>query len=46
MVPVTIKMTAVQKSMLVELSKRYRMKIDDLITELIEENYATKARKR
>ena len=45
MITVPIKMTSVQKQMLIEQAKKYNMKIDDLIVELIEENYNSK-RKR
>lgn len=45
MVSVTIKMTPVQKQMLVSMSQKYRMKIDDLINELIEETYASKKKR-
>ncbi len=44
-VSTTIKLTPVQKQMLVDMAKKYRMKIDDLIAELIEENYRTKKRR-
>ena len=36
-VSTTIKLTPVQKQMLVDMAKKYRMKIDDLIAEMIEE---------
>ncbi len=45
MVSVTIKMTPVQKQMLISMSQKYRMKIDDLVNEIIEENYASKKRR-
>lgn len=41
-VSTTIRLTPVQKQMLVDMAKKYRMKIDDLVAELIEENYSTK----
>lgn len=45
MVSITIKMTPVQKQMLVSMSQKYRIKIDDLIIELIEETYASKKKR-
>ena len=45
MVSITIKMTPVQKQMLVSMSQKYRIKIDDLIIELIEEIYASKKKR-
>jgi len=45
MITVPIRMTSVQKQMLVEQAKKFNMKIDDLVAELIEENYGSK-RKR
>jgi len=44
-VSTTIRLTPVQKQMLVDMSKKYRMKIDDLIAELIEENYSSNKRR-
>lgn len=41
----TIKLTPVQKQMLADMAKKYRMKIDYLIAELIEEKYITKKRR-
>ena len=40
-----VKISAVQYEMLVALGKRWRMKINDLIAELIEENYKSKKRR-
>jgi len=37
-----IKISAVQHEMLVALGKRWKMKPDELIAELIEENYKSK----
>ena len=37
-----MKLTPVQKQMLVDMAKKYRMKKDDLIAEMIEETYSTK----
>ena len=45
MVSTTIKLTPVQKQMLVDLTKKYRMKMDDLIAKLIEETYSTKKKR-
>ena len=45
MVSVSIRMTPVQKQMLVSMSQKYKMKIDDLINELIEETYASKKKR-
>ena len=39
-----VKMSCVQYEMLVALGKRWRMKPDDLIAELIEENYKSKSK--
>ena len=36
LVSTTVKLTPVQKQMLVDMAKKYRMKIDDLIAEMIE----------
>ena len=41
----TVKISAVKYERLVALSKRWRMKINDLIAELIEENYKSKTRR-
>ena len=38
-----VKISSVQYEMLVALGKRWRMKPDELIAELIEENYKSKA---
>ena len=46
MVPLSVKITSVQKQMLVELSKKWKMKIDDLIAELIEGTYAAKPKRK
>ena len=40
-----VKISSVQYEMLVALSKRWRMKPDDLIAELIEENYKSKTKR-
>ena len=40
-----VKISSVQYEMLVELGKRWRMKPDNLIAELIEENYKSKAKR-
>ena len=40
-----VKISAVQYEMLVTLGKRWRMKPDDLIAELIEENYKSKTKR-
>ena len=40
-----IKISSVQYEMLVELGKRWRMKPDNLIAELIEENYKSKKKR-
>ena len=45
LVSTTIKMTPVQKQMLVDMAKKYRMKMDDLIAEMIEETYSTKKKR-
>lgn len=45
MVSTTIKLTPVQKQMLIDLSKKYKMKIDDLIAEMIEETYGAKKKR-
>ena len=37
-----IKISSVQYEMLVAFGKRWRMKLEELITELIEENYKNK----
>ena len=39
-----VKISSVQYEMLVELGKRWRMKPDNLIAELIEENYKSKTK--
>lgn len=39
-----VKISSVQYEMLVELGKRWRMKPDDLIAELIEENQKSKTK--
>ena len=39
-----VKISSVQYEMLVELGKRWRMKPEDLIAELIEENYKSKTK--
>ena len=39
-----VKISSVQHEMLVELGKRWRMKPDNLIAELIEENYKSKTK--
>ena len=41
-----VKISSVQYGMLVELGKRWRMKPDNLIAELIEENYKSKTKRR
>ena len=41
-----IKISSVQYEMLVALGKRWRMKPEELITELIEENYKNKNKRR
>ena len=41
----TIKIPPVQYEMLVELGKKWRMKPDDLVVELIEENYNNKTKR-
>jgi len=46
MVSLTVKITTVQKQMLVELSKKWKMKIDDLIAEVIEETYANTPKRK
>jgi|TARA_Y100000746_G_scaffold53554_1_gene42824 hypothetical protein len=40
-----VKISSVQYEMLVELGKRWRMKPDNLIAELIEENYKSKTKR-
>ena len=40
-----VKISSVQYEMLVALGKRWRMKPEELITELIEENYKRKTRR-
>ena len=45
LVSTTIKMTPVQKQMLVDMARKYRMKMDDLIAEMIEETYSTKKKR-
>ena len=40
-----MKISSVQYEMLVALGKRWRMKPDDLIAELIEENYKSKTKR-
>ncbi len=45
LVSTTIKLTPVQKQMLVDMAKKYRMKMDDLIAEMIEETYSTKKKR-
>ena len=40
-----IKISSVQYQMLVELGKRWRMKPEELIAELIEENYNNKTKR-
>ena len=40
-----VKISSVQYEMLVALGKRWRIKLDDLIAELIEENYKSKAKR-
>ena len=41
-----VKINSVQYEMLVALGKRWRMKPDELIAELIEENYKSKIKRR
>ena len=40
-----VKISSVQYEMLVELGKRWRMKPENLIAELIEENYKSKTKR-
>ena len=40
-----VKISTVQYEMLVALGKRWRMKPDDLIAKLIEENYKSKTKR-
>ena len=40
-----VKISSVQYQMLVELGKRWKMKPDELIAELIEENYKSKTKR-
>jgi len=40
-----VKISSVQYEMLVALGKRWRIKLDDLIAELIEENYKSKTKR-
>ena len=40
-----VKISSVQYEMLVELGKRWKMKPDNLIAELIEENYKSKTKR-
>ena len=40
-----VKISSVQYEMLVSLGKRWRMKPDDLIAKLIEENYKSKTKR-
>jgi hypothetical protein len=40
----TLKISDVHYSMLVEVSKKYRMKIENLVEELIQETYNSKKR--
>ena len=40
-----VRISSVQYEMLVELGKRWRMKPDNLIAELIEENYKSKTKR-
>ena len=40
-----VKISSVQYEMLVELGKRWRMKPDNLIAELIEENYRSRTKR-
>ena len=40
-----VKISSVQYEMLVELGKRWKMKPDNLIAELIEENYKGKTKR-
>ncbi len=40
----TVRINGVHYAMLSELAKKYRMKVEDLIEELIQETYNTKKR--
>ena len=42
----TIKISDAHHQMLVDVGKRWRMKLDDLIEELIQETYASKSKKK
>ena len=42
----TIKISDVHHSMLVDVGKRWQMKPEDLIEELIQETYANKSKKK
>ena len=41
----SVKISDVHYAMLRDLGKKYRLKVEDLIEELIQENYATKKKR-